>query len=111
MQDYSVSCLILCSKRKKYFPLQKVIAKLISEKQMEKYSDLAVQNFVDSSTGIRWCPYPDCGYAICIRRDKEEEEEERVVKDEADGATAMVSSKKMTPGENVECGQGHGFCW
>ena len=73
---------------------------------MEKYSNLTIQQFVDNSADIRWCPYPDCNYAVYIQRDKEVE-----VPEEVGGATAIVSSKKMTPAENVECGQGHGFCW
>ena len=29
----------------------------------------------------------------------------------SEGASALGSLKKMTAGVNVECGQGHGFCW
>lgn len=99
-------------------PSQKVIAKLISDTQMERYSDLTVQNFVDSSTGIRWCPFPDCGYAICMRKDQQgpqSSDEEVKSKEEnessSEGATALNGVFKMTAGVNVECGQGHGFCW
>ena len=76
---------------------------------MGKYSDLALQQFVDSSTDIRWCPFPDCDFAVCMRRSKEKEVEED--EEGVSGGAAIVSTKKMTPGENVECGQGHGFCW
>ncbi len=109
---------------------------------MEKYTDLTLRQFVASSADIRWCPYPDCGYAICIRREaakeesakvggatkeekgfevkggvaKEEEEEVGEAVDEEGVAEEGVASagyveKKLTRGENVECGQGHGFCW
>ena len=129
---------------------------------MERYSELAVQNFVDSSAEIRWCPFPDCGYAICMRKDKnsQDPEDDEVRSKEntssrggsegasntrskgasntgseeanssggegssssgteessssegaAEGATALSTISNMTPGVNVECGQGHGFCW
>jgi len=107
---------------------------------MERYSELAIQNFVDSSAEIRWCPFPDCGYAICMRKnskensqDPEDDEirskedrskEDRSKEDRSkegtsnggdgggsEGATALSGVWKMTPGVNVECGQGHGFCW
>ncbi len=82
---------------------------------MKKYSDLATQNFVDSSADIRWCPFPDCGYAICIRKNQDSDEvkskdQGKPVVNGAEGASALVRMK-MTAGENVECGQGHGFCW
>ena len=79
-----------------------MIARLVSEAQMDKYTDLTIKQFVDSSADIRWCPYPDCGYAVCIRREDSKEESK---------ATGGACTNKLTPGENVECGQGHGFCW
>lgn len=109
-----------------------MIANLVSEGQMERYSDLTIKQFVDSSADIRWCPYPDCGYAICMRRDdskeekkegmvekegkkvaeKEEDREEDGDEDEEEGgAVGGVKELQLTCGENVECGQGHGFCW
>jgi ankyrin repeat/IBR domain-containing protein 1 len=89
------------------FVLQELIATVVSEVQVEKYKDLSLKQFVDSSSDIRWCPFPDCGYAICIKR---EQPKEKVDKDER-GAVGGVTEKKLTHGENVECGQGHGFCW
>ena len=113
--------------------VQDVIASLISEGQLERYTDLTIKQFVDSSADIRWCPYPDCGYAICIRRQdlkyggvvKEggasskvggASKESGTVQEgeqgsEVEGAVGLAEEKELTPGENVECGQGHGFCW
>ena len=73
---------------------------------MEKYKELSLKQFVDSSSGIRWCPFPDCGYAICMKR----EPSKREVAEDAEGAVGGAV-KELTRGENVECGQGHGFCW
>ena len=76
---------------------------------MEKYKELSIKQFVDSSSDIRWCPFPDCSYAICMKR------EEKQAKAEGGGAgvggAEAVGGAKLTCGENVECGQGHGFCW
>lgn len=76
----------------------------MSEVQMEKYKELSIKQFVDSSSDIRWCPFPDCSYAICMKR------EEKQTKAEVGGAVGGAT-EKLTRGENVECGQGHGFCW
>lgn len=88
-----------------------LIAKLVSEGQMERYTDLNLKQFVASSADIRWCPFPDCGYAICTNR------EEKEVDVPVGGASRLVTGGRassealLTAGENVECGQGHGFCW
>lgn len=91
---------------------QDTIARLISEKKMEKYTELSVKQFVDTSSDIRWCPYPDCGYAICIKNEGKDKKEEKT-KGGGGVAVGRASSSimKLTPGKNVECGQGHGFCW
>lgn len=86
---------------------------------MEHYTDLTVKQFVDSSADIRWCPYPDCNYAICIKRDSKKEDsikkksakEDEAVGGAEGGAVGGDMEKVLTCGENVECGQGHGFCW
>ncbi len=83
---------------------------------MNKYTDLTLKKFVDSSGDIRWCPYPDCNYAICKESKKKEEEKGGGASPSVNGGVAMggaspSTSIKLTPGENVECGQGHGFCW
>lgn len=109
----------------------------MSEGQLEKYTELTLKQFVASAADIRWCPYPDCSYAICIRREAPKEEVKEEVgggasKDESmseESETASVEyltesdegkeeegvasppQKKLTPGKNVECGQGHSFCW
>ena len=80
--------------------------------------ELTVKQFADNSADIRWCPYPDCGYAICIKKDDKEDGSE------ASGGVAMGGSRRskektqdgaatlpFQPGWNVECGRGHGFCW
>ncbi len=78
---------------------------------MERYTDLNLKQFVASSADIRWCPFPDCGYAICTNR------EEKEVDVPVGGASRLVTGGRassealLTAGENVECGQGHGFCW
>ena len=85
-----------------------MIANVVSKEQLEHYVELTVKQFADNSADIRWCPYPDCGYAICIKK-----EEKTAIGAEAgqgktpDGATALP----FQPGWNVECGRGHGFCW
>lgn len=96
-----------------------MIASVVSKEQLEHYVELTVKQFADNSADIRWCPYPDCGYAICIKKeDKEgaggggggcgkvsngEPGKEKI----QEGATALP----FQPGWNVECGRGHGFCW
>lgn len=44
----------------------------MSKDQLEHYVELTVKQFADNSAGIRWCPYPDCGYAICIKDEAEQ---------------------------------------
>ena len=80
-----------------------------------------MKQFADNSAGIRWCPYPDCGYAICIKNDAKQATcsggasggkagKERT--DGGEGATGAVAQDlPFQPGWNVECGRGHGFCW
>ncbi len=75
---------------------------MVSADQLQKYSDLNLKQFVESSSDIRWCPFPDCGYAICIRGKGD-------VAVPTNGG--VVSDDDSTPGRNVECGRGHGFCW
>ena len=119
---------------------------MISPKQMDKYTELTIKQFVDSSADIRWCPYPDCGYAICMKREARKEEGKgvpvkktgapktelgvEVGKEEMENSVELLTEsedeggavggatvvgvameKALTCGENVECGQGHGFCW
>ena len=85
--------------------IQGVIASVVSKEQLEHYVELTVKQFADNSADIRWCPYPDCGYAICIK--KEDKAAGGEAEKTADGATALP----FQPGWNVECGRGHGFCW
>lgn len=75
---------------------------MVSADQLQKYSDLNLKQFVESSSDIRWCPFPDCGYAICIGGKGD-------VAVPTNGG--VVSDDDSTPGRNVECGRGHGFCW
>lgn len=73
---------------------QEVIMKLVSTDLFRKYSDLNLQQFVDSQDNIKWCPYPDCGQAAQLQ--------------------AHHQYKPVfgtAQGINVECGNGHGFCW
>ena len=99
-----------------------MIAKVVSKDQLEHYVELTVKQFADNSADIRWCPYPDCGYAICIKSEGKERgkaaagggavgvasKREGVAKEKSpDGAVALP----FQPGWNVECGRGHGFCW
>ena len=87
----------------------------MSKEQLERYVELTVKQFADNSADIRWCPYPDCGYAICINNDDGNEASGGVAiggggrgkGTTQDGATALP----FQPGWNVECGRGHGFCW
>ena len=53
-----------------------------------------LQHFVDLNQDIKWCPYPDCGQAVMKREGR---------------VTKPVLGKRH--GINVECGNGHGFCW
>lgn len=88
----------------------------MSKDQLEKYSDLNIKKFVDSSSDIRWCPFPDCSYAICIKDKGGVSSKRGVSKSDTptesvvNGACAVVADD-WTPGVNVECGRGHGFCW
>ena len=94
----------------------------MSKEQLEHYVELTVKQFADNSAGIRWCPYPDCGYAICIK-DETKQADGKVAnggkageagKDKTDGGEAVgggATALPFQPGWNVECGRGHGFCW
>ena len=92
-----------------------MIASVVSKEQLEHYVELTVKQFADNSADIRWCPYPDCGYAICVKKEDKECSTGggKAANGEAgkgktqDGATALP----FQPGWNVECGRGHGFCW
>ena len=75
-----------------------------------------MKQFADNSADIRWCPYPDCGYAICIKNDAKQADDGggKVGKEKTDGgegAGAVAQDLPFQPGWNVECGRGHGFCW
>lgn len=98
-----------------------------------------MKQFADNSAGIRWCPYPDCGYAICIKNEakqagasggkgggggkmvgtggrsretgKEKKEEMTDGGEAAAAVGAVAQDLPFQPGWNVECGRGHGFCW
>ena len=84
---------------------------MVSEDQLEKYSELNIKQFVESSSDIRWCPFPDCGYAICIRGKMNRAGKDTPTADGMlDGAMGGVWDE-YTLGMNVECGRGHGFCW
>ena len=82
---------------------QEVVQRLVAQELYEKYSQLNVQQFVDSCADVKWCPFPNCGLAVGLQ--------------EVGGAKSddMVKRKRGGPGDhqrlNVECEQGHGFCW
>ncbi len=82
---------------------------MVSADQLQKYSDLNIKQFVESSSDIRWCPFPDCGYAICIRGKGGVASGD--VTTPTHGGVGVASDDDSTPGRNVECGRGHGFCW
>ena len=109
---------------------------MVSKEQLEHYVELTVKQFADNSAGIRWCPYPDCGYAICIKNEAKQasasgggrgggggrsretgkkKEKERTDRGEGGAAEAaagaVAQDLPFQPGWNVECGRGHGFCW
>lgn len=90
-----------------YVTWQEVIRERVSADQLQKYSDLNIKQFVESSSDIRWCPFPDCSYAICIRG------KGGVSKSTTppEGEGGVAGDDDPTPGLNVECGRGHGFCW
>ena len=82
-----------------------------------------MKQFADNSADIRWCPYPDCGYAICIKNEAKQAgggggkvgnggSTGEAGKEKTDGgAGAVAQDLPFQPGWNVECGRGHGFCW
>jgi ankyrin repeat/IBR domain-containing protein 1 len=71
-----------------------VLAKLVNEELFKKYSDLNIKHFVDSCKDFKWCPFPDCNQAVMKK----------------DGRTTAPELGQRH-GINVECGNGHGFCW
>ena len=103
----------------------------MSKDQLEHYVELTVKQFADNSADIRWCPYPDCGYAICIKNEAKqagdggkgnggrsssrsgsgETGREKTDGGEEQVAGAVAKDLPFQPGWNVECGRGHGFCW
>ena len=93
---------------------------MVSKEQLEHYVELTVKQFADNSADIRWCPYPDCGYAICIKSEGKQSAAGAIGggkmanggsagEEKANGAGAVALP--FQPGWNVECGRGHGFCW
>lgn len=91
--------------------MQGVIAKVVSKDQLEHYVELAVKQFADNSADIRWCPYPDCGYAICVKRDGDQMANSVGPGASKEKAQEGAVGLPFQPGWNVECGRGHGFCW
>lgn len=55
-----------------------------------RYSELLDRTFVDDNGAMKWCPAPDCEYAIECH-------------------IPSVSLSSIVP--TVECGEGHKFCF
>ncbi|CDH50400.1 ring finger protein [Lichtheimia corymbifera JMRC:FSU:9682] len=69
---------------------EKTVSLLVDDKVKSRYSELLDRTFVDDNDAMRWCPAPDCEYAIECH-------------------IPSVSLSSIVP--TVECGEGHKFCF
>ncbi|KAI8147405.1 hypothetical protein BJV82DRAFT_595364 [Fennellomyces sp. T-0311] len=69
---------------------ESVVARLVDTKTKTRYARLLGRTFVDDNDAFRWCPSPDCEYAIECH-------------------IPGVSLTATVP--TVECGEGHKFCF
>jgi len=77
-----------------------VVADLVPEDLFKKYLELNLHQFVDLYADVKWCPFPDCGQAVSLKQ-----------VGGAAGGKGGGAAGLGRPGLNVECGNGHGFCW
>ena len=87
--------------------VQETIAKLVPKPLYQKYTSLNLSNFVDTYSAVKWCPYPNCGSAVSIKR----EEGGGVREGRRGQSPPAAAAEGICFGFNVECSNGHGFCW
>ena len=79
---------------------------IVPDDLYQKYASLNLKNFVDTYSAVKWCPYPDCESAVSVKKEgggvRGGAKAERPKTDE---------SSRICLGFNVECRNGHGFCW
>jgi ankyrin repeat/IBR domain-containing protein 1 len=85
------------------------ISKLVPRPLYEKYTSLNLSNFVDTYSAVKWCPYPNCGSAVSVKR--EEGGGGREGRRGQSPPAAAATEEGICLGFNVECCNGHGFCW
>ncbi|KAJ3240213.1 hypothetical protein HDU81_004350 [Chytriomyces hyalinus] len=69
---------------------EKTVQLLVEPAVFEKYQTLLLRTYVDDNKFLKWCPYPNCEYAV----------ECRVLQSQLD---------EIVP--SVACGDGHRFCF
>ena len=81
---------------------QEVVKTLVPMDVYDKYSQLNVQQFVDSCADVKWCPFPNCDQVVSLKE---------VGGAESDDAVKRKKGGAGEGGLNMECERGHGFCW
>ena len=67
-----------------------MVEKGLPDDMKEKYKRFGLQAYVDGSNNTKWCPYQGCGKVVAL----------------PPGTCVAVTAEV-----NVECEDGHTFCW
>ena len=51
------------------------LARCTRQWQKFRFDEYRLRDFVESSPLARWCPYPDCTYAVLVRADRNQADE------------------------------------
>ncbi|ORY40976.1 hypothetical protein BCR33DRAFT_719081 [Rhizoclosmatium globosum] len=69
---------------------EKTVETLVDPKVFEKYKALLIKSYVDDVPSLKWCPHPNCEYAVQCK-------------------VPASSLDEIVP--SVKCGDGHSFCF
>ena len=74
--------------------------RLVSKELMNKYTTFDIRTFVDTNRTTKWCPHVECEGVVHLPPS--------IV---ASGNQQAEGTVTGNTGINVECANGHMFCW